>query len=1491
MSTSNYVFVTASFNAQVGSRFKLKWEAQLAKEPTSADKCNSSTIIAGNTTQTLTSPGFPNGYDTNLNCTWVIKSDDPTFHPTFVALVVDMEESGGCTADYLSVYTSSDLVNWQKNASMCTDENRRIFHGTPYLMVQFFADSYLNKTGFRGFVNRACGGRFTDRAGAIVIKAGSMRGLASVCDWQIEVRNGRKIKFTFDKLVIPPSDGSCPNFVSLKNGPNEFSPMLGTYCGPEMPTNISETFSNTAFVRFSQRLMMNLVSFTLRYEEVALECGDEIILSADQNSTVIHSPRYPNTPDAHSECTWNIWSKSGEALKVEFIDRFDLTVSNNCEAEYVELRSGTTKYSPVLGRFCGKSPDTVQSPTNAVQVKYYSDIPYPKNGFKARISFAGCHRIFRGNSGSIVTVPELHVSANAVCDYMIVASQFYKLSLVVDDEFPDMNDYDEENLSFTLFEVIAVYPVGARGNETEMSLGKYHHGSIPSEIFVESNKAIIRFNASLTTHGNYQLKLRYTAKFNNCGGSLTATSGELTSPGYPSARYRQKFCNWLITAPKGRRVKVEVLELDLNQTSSFMQKLNFFNDPRSAVRITSISGNTIPDPIYSTDNIMKITYFVINALDVRGFRLKYSSNEPSLCEGNLNEQSGIIESPANISNLYCSYERTDQPFFDDTSRGTISFRMQDTRLSNPYFSTVRCSPFQSRLRFGRSSSAADLDLGLFCGNITDKTLASPFTNTKFDATILNQNARYKIYYEIEKCGEIFTGPFEIRSQDLPNKSGSMNCAWFYKSDTVADLSLVYNASFVGSCAEEYITVHNGPSIESPELQRICGPDPVANIHSRSSMLYIQYHANVYNNRSRFNFKVDSLLGTCGGTVHKSIEVIASPGNGTYANDIECTWDLTADQGFVVNMTFIKRFYLEDSTNCSKDSVEVFNYANENWVSLGKFCGRQQPGRLVSSESQMRVVFKTDSRVVGDGFTIRWEQSCGGFYQATDIPKWLASPGYPNRYTPNLRCNYTLVAPKDKYIRVKFTDFQLEVKKNCDFDNVTIFRKLDYVMTDSLDLSETFCSGNTPPIQRGKDKMWIVFQTDKFVQKKGFHFTYQLDKCGGVINEPTTIRSNPSSEKYSSDQSCTWNITAPTDKEIVIRFDYIELNAGQGCYMDYIDVFSGIGEGATRLIHMCGNHTTVPAMKLQHSDGSIYFKTAMGYTEAYRGFSASVFFVRRCDRRISLTSSAPNYELSEKAPSYGNDMDCHYTILAPEDYTLKLEFTDFHMQECEPSNGTVFERCSCDYLEVRDGRGPFSELIGKYCGHDLPSSIPSTRDGLYLRLVTDSNHLSTGFSSRISIVPNSCGQLTWNITEDAKVRLNFPPSGNYPNNINCLWTITVPESEYTNMALHFNRMDIQNGTTSNKCDHDFLEVYDNLHRNVIHEGLGSDTIFNGAEQTHATVGFWEGRNVMAKHVYCGNTVPPVFTSKTNQVYVRFKSDSDVTARGFEIIASRTSGQLG
>lgn len=62
-----------------------------------------------------------------------------------------------------------------------------------------------------------------------------------------------------------------------------------------------------------------------------------------------------------------------------------------CNKEYVEVRDGATKNSPLLGRYCNSKPSSISSTDNVLFVNFLTDVDDPRNGFKAKISIGKCY--------------------------------------------------------------------------------------------------------------------------------------------------------------------------------------------------------------------------------------------------------------------------------------------------------------------------------------------------------------------------------------------------------------------------------------------------------------------------------------------------------------------------------------------------------------------------------------------------------------------------------------------------------------------------------------------------------------------------------------------------------------------------------------------------------------------------------------------------------------------------------------------------------------------------------------------------------------------------------------------------------------------------------------------------------------------------------------------------------------------------------------------
>ncbi|KAM4619750.1 enteropeptidase [Polymixia lowei] len=98
-----------------------------------------------------------------------------------------------------------------------------------------------------------------------------------------------------------------------------------------------------------------------------------------------------------------------------------------------------------------------------------------------------------------------------------------------------------------------------------------------------------------------------------------------------------------------------------------------------------------------------------------------------------------------------------------------------------------------------------------------------------------------------------------------------------------------------------------------------------------------------------------------------------------------------------------------------------------------------------------------------------------------------------------------------------------------------------------------------------------------------------------------------------------------------------------------------------------------------------------------------------------TFSSPNYP-----QSYGNKANCLWTLHTREGWNIQLHFLDFDVE------------ATFDMVEVRDGVGPQSELLGVFTGSNTPApDLISTASQMTVRFLTDSSGHGRGFRANFT----------------------------------------------------------------------------------------------------------------------------------------------------------------
>ena len=107
--------------------------------------------------------------------------------------------------------------------------------------------------------------------------------------------------------------------------------------------------------------------------------------------------------------------------------------------------------------------------------------------------------------------------------------------------------------------------------------------------------------------------------------------------------------------------------------------------------------------------------------------------------------------------------------------------------------------------------------------------------------------------------------------------------------------------------------------------------------------------------------------------------------------------------------------------------------------------------------------------------------------------------------------------------------------------------------------------------------------------------------------------------------------------------------------------------------------------------------------------------------ISLTGSSGSFTSPNYPRNYPNSNTCRWVVTVPEGHRVKLTFQTFLLETC-----IVPSLCTCDHVEVRDGKDGDSSKLGKYCGSKTPDPIYSTGRFMWIEFESDFRTTETGF---------------------------------------------------------------------------------------------------------------------------------------------------------------------
>ena len=121
---------------------------------------------------------------------------------------------------------------------------------------------------------------------------------------------------------------------------------------------------------------------------------------------------------------------------------------------------------------------------------------------------------------------------------------------------------------------------------------------------------------------------------------------------------------------------------------------------------------------------------------------------------------------------------------------------------------------------------------------------------------------------------------------------------------------------------------------------------------------------------------------------------------------------------------------------------------------------------------------------------------------------------------------------------------------------------------------------------------------------------------------------------------------------------------------------------------------------------------------------------RCDFHINVTDTtellSPQY-----GSNYPSDVICTWRLTAPAGKVIRLHFNQFALE--------LSRRCFRDNIRIFDGVTSSADVIGQFCGRDIPDDVISTTSEILVFFFSDSSSEDLGFNISLSL-ENATGMI-------------------------------------------------------------------------------------------------------------------------------------------------------
>ncbi|XP_046549563.1 deleted in malignant brain tumors 1 protein-like isoform X2 [Haliotis rubra] len=406
----------------------------------------------------ILSPGYPDSYESNLECFIKVTDASSTLTHDIKLDIVDSDLEGAyphCDKD--SVTLHQGFYRGGNESTFCGDSSITSFGPYYFGLYMIMVFKTNGDTSGRGFRIRASLSLQKPEppqsgdCGSLFLNATTNRQLLQSPGYPVRYKNNEDCRWTITasnhgmmvRIDVTDSDvGSYDDgyydctygYVTAYDGPSTFSDIISSWCGPSRPTLQSTGPAMTIHFHTDSTSLKR--GFKLAYFETnePYNCGGTLTISTTDNTTLT-SPFYPGPYPNRQDCKWIIHAPAHTTIEAQIRDSIVEGVLP-CPNDYLEVYDGVMSSSSSAGKYCGHDDTDYISSGPIITVRFHSDSSTRYKGFQMHLK-AGHFRAsgtkeISDSYGSIYS-PNYPFSypSNAEVSWKITVSEDFKVEINV----------------------------------------------------------------------------------------------------------------------------------------------------------------------------------------------------------------------------------------------------------------------------------------------------------------------------------------------------------------------------------------------------------------------------------------------------------------------------------------------------------------------------------------------------------------------------------------------------------------------------------------------------------------------------------------------------------------------------------------------------------------------------------------------------------------------------------------------------------------------------------------------------------------------------------------------------------------------------------------------------------------------------------------------------------------------------------------------------